>query len=62
MTSEVLFHIQKFTAFKSAWMMSSVILTDGLKLEIYVNFDTNKFHTILYPEVLFIFILGNRTY
>ena len=62
MTSEVLFHIQKFTAFKSAWMMSSVALTDDLKLEIYFKFDTNKLHTILHPEVLFIFILGIRTY
>ena len=40
-------------------MMSSVTLRDGLKLEIYVKFGTNKFHTILYPEVLFIFILEN---
>jgi hypothetical protein len=62
MTSEALFLIQKFTAFKFASMMSSVALTDGLKLEIYFKFDINKFHTILHPEVLFIFILGNRKY
>ena len=36
-------------------MISSVTLTDGLKLEIYIKFDTNKFQTILYPGVLFIF-------
>ena len=62
MTSEVLFHIQKFTALKTAWMMSSVTLTDGLELETYITFEPNKYHTILYPEVLFIFILGIRTH
>ena len=62
MTSEILFHIQKFTAFKFSRMMSWVTLRDGWKLEIYIKFDTNKFNTILYPEVLFIFILGNTAY
>jgi hypothetical protein len=34
-------------------MMSSVALTDGLKMAIYFKFQMKKFHTILYPEVLF---------
>jgi hypothetical protein len=43
-------------------MMSSVTLTDGLELETYITFEPNEYHTILYPEVLFIFILGIRTH
>ena len=57
--SEVLFHIQKFTAFRFALMMSSVAVRDGLRLKFTLNltqtdftqFCTQKFCLFSYLEL-----------